>query len=63
MHPLPPDHHASPLSPSAVQLGIAAGGTAAIVCLPASACMVVGGAAAGAAAGIFAHVATWRKPQ
>ncbi|PSC76629.1 hypothetical protein C2E20_0194 [Micractinium conductrix] len=44
-------------------LGIAAGGTAAIVCLPASACMVVGGAAAGAAAGIFAHVATWRKPQ
>lgn len=42
------------------QVGIAAGGAAAVAFLPATAAVVMGSAAAGAAAGVLVHVATRR---
>ncbi|KAL4431256.1 hypothetical protein ABPG75_006512 [Micractinium tetrahymenae] len=43
------------------QVGIVAGSAAAVAFLPATAAVVVGSAAAGAAAGVLAHVATRRE--
>ncbi|KAL4419247.1 hypothetical protein ABPG77_001185 [Micractinium sp. CCAP 211/92] len=43
------------------QVGIAAGGAAAVAFLPATAAVVMGSAAAGAAAGVLVHVATRRE--
>ena len=57
--PISPTCH--PLTP--LQIGMAAGGAAAVAFLPASAAVVVGGAAAGTACGIVAHVATARSKE
>ncbi len=45
------------------QVGTALSGTAAVALLPASAAVVVGAGAVGAAAGIVAHVATAPKEE
>lgn len=45
------------------QVGTALGGTAAVALLPASAAVVVGAGAVGAAAGIVTHVATATKEE
>jgi hypothetical protein len=53
--------YSPPVHPPPLQIGMAAGGAATVAFLPASAAVVVGSAAAGAACGIVAHVATARS--
>ena len=49
--------------PPLLQVGIALGGAAAVAFLPATATMVVGGATAGAAAGLAAFALTTPRPE